>query len=712
MSMVRGKQRGSYTGGLILCILGVAVNVALKELVIYLGLPLYLDTIGTVLAAVLGGYLPGVIVGLLTNGLAAIGDYSSMYYAVLNVMIAVVAAWFSDRAYIKKVWGIILFIISLALIGGGLGTILPWCLDGVPLETEALSAKLYDMGLTNVPLAQLTANILVDLLDKTVTVAIALITLRFLPEKLCSKLKFQGWMQRPLSKEETKEARRKDIRIMSLKTKIMIILVVSFTVVAVVAGSISSVLFREDSIRDHTELAEGAAEIAASLIDPAKVDEYMDKGRSSEEYLRIEKQLYTLMASSEDIEYIYIYRIKEDGSHVVFDLDTEETPAAAPGDVVPFDEGIRERLPDLLAGKETSPVETVGSFGWLLSAYHPVYDASGNCVCYTAADVSMKRITANIVSFIVGLMSLFLAFFIVILVVVLWLVEYHVVLPLNSMALRAGAFAYDSEEARRESIDKLRDLEIGTGDEIEHLYGSFLKTSEDSLEYVDEIQNKTETISRMQNALIFVLADMVESRDQTTGDHVRKTAAYSGIILRSLRERGYYPDIITDDYISDVINSSPLHDVGKIRIPDSILNKPGRLTDEEYEIMKKHTTYGKDIIDQAMEAVPDSSYLSEARNLAQYHHEKWNGKGYPQGLAGDKIPLSARVMAVADVFDALVSKRSYKEPLPMDQAIGLIVEGSGDHFDPKCVEAFLAAEEEVRKVYERFAGMTDDGIFH
>ena len=113
-----------------------------------------------------------------------------------------------------------------------------------------------------------------------------------------------------------------------------------------------------------------------------------------------------------------------------------------------------------------------------------------------------------------------------------------------------------------------------------------------------------------------------------------------------------------------------------------------------------------------MEAVPDSSYLSEARNLAQYHHEKWNGKGYPQGLAGDKIPLSARVMAVADVFDALVSKRSYKEPLPMDQAIGLIVEGSGDHFDPKCVEAFLAAEEEVRKVSERFAGMTDDGIFH
>ena len=179
-----------------------------------------------------------------------------------------------------------------------------------------------------------------------------------------------------------------------------------------------------------------------------------------------------------------------------------------------------------------------------------------------------------------------------------------------------------------------------------------------------------------------------------------------------MRRQGFYADEITDDFIDDVVISAPLHDVGKIKVPDAILNKPGRLDDEEFEIMKKHTIAGRDIINQAMELVPEPGYLSEARNLAEYHHEKWNGKGYPHGIKGEKIPLSARAMAVADVFDALVSKRSYKEGFPFDKAMEIIVEGSGEHFDPKCVVAFVAAKEEVRKVSETFMGLSDDGIFH
>ena len=146
-----------------------------------------------------------------------------------------------------------------------------------------------------------------------------------------------------------------------------------------------------------------------------------------------------------------------------------------------------------------------------------------------------------------------------------------------------------------------------------------------------------------------------------------------------------------------------MHDIGKIKVPDSILNKPGKLTDEEFEIMKTHTSAGNEIIQQAMELVStDSGYLKEAKNLATYHHEKYNGKGYPVGLSGEDIPLSARVMAVADVFDALVSRRSYKEPFSFEKAMQIIEEGSGSHFDPNIVKAFFEAKDKVKEVSEKF----------
>ena len=166
-----------------------------------------------------------------------------------------------------------------------------------------------------------------------------------------------------------------------------------------------------------------------------------------------------------------------------------------------------------------------------------------------------------------------------------------------------------------------------------------------------------------------------------------------------MRRDGIYRDQLTDEYINDVVNSAPLHDVGKIKISDTILNKPGKLTDEEFNEMKKHTLAGNEIIQQAMELVSsDSGYLKEAKNLATYHHEKWNGSGYPMGLKGEDIPLSARVMAVADVFDALVSKRSYKEPFSFEKAVSIIEEGSGNHFDPSVVKAFLEVKDKAQKI--------------
>ena len=176
----------------------------------------------------------------------------------------------------------------------------------------------------------------------------------------------------------------------------------------------------------------------------------------------------------------------------------------------------------------------------------------------------------------------------------------------------------------------------------------------------------------MQSGLIYILADMVESRDKCTGNHVRKTAAYVELIMQLMKENGIYADELTDEFMRDVVSSAPLHDVGKIKVSDVILNKPGKLTDEEFAEMKTHTTAGKDIIERAIELSGESGYLNEALNLATYHHEKWDGSGYPTGLKGDDIPLSARIMAVSDVFDALLSIRSYKQPFSFEKAMSII----------------------------------------
>jgi energy-coupling factor transport system substrate-specific component len=170
--------------------------------------------------------------------------------------------------------------------------------------------------------------------------------------------------------------------------------------------------------------------------------------------------------------------------------------------------------------------------------------------------------------------------------------------------------------------------------------------------------------------------------------------------MRQLKKEGIYTDQLTEAFMYDVVNSAPLHDIGKIQVSDTILNKPGRLTEEEFEIMKTHTTAGALVIQHAMDMVSEdnSGYLKEAMNLAHYHHEKWDGSGYPCGLKGEEIPLSARIMAVADVFDALVSRRSYKDGFPFEKAMAIIEEGCGSHFDPKVAGALMHASDEVYQI--------------
>lgn len=199
-----------------------------------------------------------------------------------------------------------------------------------------------------------------------------------------------------------------------------------------------------------------------------------------------------------------------------------------------------------------------------------------------------------------------------------------------------------------------------------------------------------EKVSRMQSGMITFMAEIVENRDDNTGGHIRRTAEYVECIAKELKRQGIYRNILTDRYLGDMVVAAPLHDIGKIHIPDAVLNKPGKLTEEEFEIMKTHTTAGEELLTHAKAELGESGYLNTAVEMAAYHHEWWNGKGYPYGISGEEIPLCARIMAVADVFDALTSKRCYKNAMPLEKACAIIREESGTHFDPAVVEAFFA----------------------
>ena len=218
--------------------------------------------------------------------------------------------------------------------------------------------------------------------------------------------------------------------------------------------------------------------------------------------------------------------------------------------------------------------------------------------------------------------------------------------------------------------------------------------------YINQENPVLKELANHQSEMIMGFATLVESRDDSTGGHVRRTSRYVELLTKGLRNRGYYREILTRDYMYNLIMAAPMHDIGKISIPDSILQKPGKLSDEEFEIMKSHATNGSKIIQDTFGHLSDEQYKTIAYQVTRYHHEKWNGKGYPEGLKGEEIPLCARIMAIADVFDAVSEKRCYRAPLPLDECFHIIEEGKGTSFEPVLVDVFLSLRPQVEEIYQ------------
>ena len=680
---------------------GVALNLLGSQVAASLNLPIFLDSFGTIIAALWGGMIPGVAVGYLTNVFNSVFDEAALYYGLVSVVIAVLVSQFADRRLFSKSSTALPCIALVGVVSGTLSTLITWMLFGFGFSEGASTPvvmALYHSVLPVEFLAQLGGDVLVDLLDKAIVLSGSLLFMRLLPARACSLVTFRPWQQTPLSEGERARVRATHPRVVSLRSKVVLVISVIMLVVGVVTASISFTLFRSSMVQEQSYYAYGITDVAKRAINADRVNAFIAHGTAEPDFQPTEDALGEIRNSFRNVTYLYVYQIREDGCHVALDPDTPDEPGSEPGEVIPFDQAFLDQLPALLAGDPIEPVVSNESYGWLLSVYDPLFDSSGNCVAYVCADISMDQIMADSNAFLARVVALFLAFFVAICVIVVWLSDYGVILPLNTIGKAMSGFAFDSELLRKGTVEHMRQLDVRTGDEVESLYQAVTKTAEDTVHYVDSSEEQAATIERMQGNLIMVMADLVESRDQFTGDHVIKTAAYTRVIMEQMRQEGIYADQLTDEFVSDVEHSAPLHDIGKICVPDAILNKPGRLTEEEFEIMKGHTVAGADILERAKGAVSDPAYLDEAKRLAMSHHEKWNGQGYPQGLAGEEIPLSARIMAVADVFDALVSKRSYKDGFPIEKALDIIREGMGTHFDPQVAAAFLHAEDKVREI--------------
>lgn len=205
--------------------------------------------------------------------------------------------------------------------------------------------------------------------------------------------------------------------------------------------------------------------------------------------------------------------------------------------------------------------------------------------------------------------------------------------------------------------------------------------------------------------MVMGFATLVENRDGSTGGHIRRTTIYVQMLAEELKRRGFYKEQLTKDFVKKLIMAAPMHDVGKIAIPDAILQKPGKLTDEEYEIMKSHADKGGQIVKETFGKTGDEEYEKMAYEVARYHHEKWNGKGYPDGLKQGEIPLSARIMSVADVFDAVSAKRCYRDAMPLGRCFQIIKEGSGQDFDPVIADIFLEMKDRIVAICEAGDGL-------
>ncbi len=697
----KGMLRALYV------IAAILLNVILGYIAKKLGTPLYWDSIGVISVAAIGGVFPGIITAVMSSLFCMFFRGDALYFVVINIMVAFCVAKYSEKYEFKDIKRIAPFVLMLGFACGVLNAIIQWGIYDGPqnADVDRLVTLLEERLQFPRFFIFILVSISIGILEYSISMILSLLIIKVIPKNIKKKINESGWRQKPLSRREVKSMTMWGSNVKTPIRKRFTYMMASLTMVLIIVMIwIAVTLYFNIAKQDKIEDARNMAYTIAESLDSRRVGDVFITGESGHEYKEVENVIKRVKRNTIGITKVYVCEMKDYGYRYVVDIGNADEKIYSPGDKVAYEEKVKKYLPDFKEGKEVGPVEFKNNSNKEMSLFCPILDEEGNCSYYVGVDMSLDYMAKNVAQYIFKSMLIILGFFFLIISFTIWVTGYYMVYPINSIASCVDGFidSGENQELMDEHVKKLRHLNIKTGDEIEKMYYSLCKMAAGMSEQIRDIRHYTDSTAKMQNGLIITMADMVENRDSDTGAHIQKTAAYVRIILDGLKAKGYYIEKLTPKYMADVEMSAPLHDVGKINIPDAVLNKPGKLTDEEYEIMKTHTTMGKIIMEKAISSVRGENYLKEARNMAAYHHERWDGNGYPEKLHGEIIPLSARIMAVADVFDALTSARVYKPAFPLEKALDILREGAGTQFDPKCVEVFMDSLDEVKKVLRKY----------
>ncbi len=561
-----GERRLRPPRFVLLCAVGVALNMACVGIAEALDAPMFPDTVGTVFAAVLGGYLPGVVTGFLTNFLKALYDPMQLYYGVLNILTGVVAAFFARRGFYDRFSRALLTIPVLIFVTSGLGAPLTWYLNHADFGglASGIAMRFHKQAGFGRFQSQVAAHVLYELIGQSLTMLLVYTALSVLPDSFKNALRTEG-LRQSLVPEEALAASHGP-RARSLRVK-MIVLLTASTLCVAVYGAISSMrLFRESTVNEYTHMARMLTSIVAALLDDRPIDDYLAHGYDAEGYAEDAQTLATLKDSYPDVRFLYVYRITEEGCRVVFDVDTADVKGEPPGTLLPVEDEFLPVLPLLLRGEPVEPVVSAGRYGWLLTVYYPVRDSAQNTLCYVGVDFSMNMLSYYGNAFLAKLVSLLLSFVLLTLSVGLWIVSHGIILPINSMAYCAGAFAYDSDAARDGNVARLRALDIRTGDEIENLYRAFLKTTEDSMEYVGNLVHARNQVAVMKEQVTAM--DALATTDALTG--VKNKTAYDQFVTRLTDEiaagHAHFGIVMIDLNFLKRVNDTYGHEHGNVYI--------------------------------------------------------------------------------------------------------------------------------------------------
>ncbi len=483
------SEKSNAPSPILICIAAVIVNLVASFAARHFDLPLFLDTGGTIFIAMLSGYVPGIVVGFATNFLNSFAVESEMYYCSISIVVAIYTTFLARRGFFQSLPKTLLAIPALALV--------------TTLLTEFIEKFLYCTGVVEA-LSEMGANFatifLRELADKGLIILLMFAVVKVLPPPIKDAFKGLGRKQAPLSDEMRRAVFMRKCPQSSLRTKVLLILMLSSLFIAASIASISYRIFEQACVGVQIKIADGLAAIAAKEINPAQVDAYLN---GAADFAEVEKILLNVKESNSDVKSLRVEKFSADGGRIVFGNGN-----SPPSDnVLPY-------LDDLLAGKPIEPIIADET----LTVFKPVYDAAGTAQCYVAIDLSLGMLSEYGRAFTAKVLALFSGCFLFVFVIGLRFVENNVILPVNTMAYCAQNFAYDSNEICAQNVEQIKQLDIRTGDEIENLYLALTKTTQDVLTYFEKLRRAKKQVAEM---------DALAHRDSLTG--IKNKAAYDEV---------------------------------------------------------------------------------------------------------------------------------------------------------------------------------------